>query len=173
MALRQCFKTFGARLTKLSNADLAIWLLNGLTLCVNEPYHAMQGFRGDHFHMCDVGKGANICILGSIKAMVYMESSPSLFSPLKLGSPIPHPKISVRNATSTEHACSIPTHVSFVDTNWKQGPWQNGLHWEKENISVIVMLIEDATVRLGGKGGGLCVCTSFDLSIVLPYIFHL
>lgn len=115
MALRQCFKTFGVRLTKLGNADLATWLLNGLTLCVNEPYHALQGFRGDHFRMCDIEKGTNICVLGSIKARVYVESGPFLFSPLKLGSPVPHLKI--HNDTSTEHACGIPHHVSFADTN--------------------------------------------------------
>lgn len=139
--------------------------------CENEPYHAMQGFRGDHLHKGDVGKETDIPVLKSIKAKVYIKNSSSLFPPLKLGSPIPHSKIS---ANSTEHSCSIPTHVSFADTNWKQGPWQNGLHWEKENISVIVMLIEDAIVRLEGEGrGGLYVCTSFDLSMVLPYIFYL
>lgn len=113
----------------------------------------MQGFRGDHFHMHDVGKGTNLCVLGSIETSVYTESSPSLFSPLKLGSLIPHPKIS--NTTSTEHAYSIPTCVPFAGTNWKQRLWQNGLYWEKENISVTVMLLEDAIVRLGGKGGGV------------------
>lgn len=130
----------------------------------------MQSFRGDHFHMHDVGKGTNICLLGSIEASVCMESSPSLFPPLKLGSPIPHPKIS--STTSTESACSIPTRVPFADTNWKQGPWQNGLHWEKENISVIVTLLEVAIVRLGGKGGGI-MCMHLLWCMVLPYIFHL
>lgn len=50
---------------KLGNVGLAIFLLNELTLRVNEPYHAFQGFRGDHFHTCDTGKGTYICVLGS------------------------------------------------------------------------------------------------------------
>lgn len=125
--------------------------------CVNEPYRARQDFRGDHLHKCDVGKGTNMCVLGSIKEKAYIKSHSSLFSPLKLDSPIPHPKISDHSATSAEHACSIPTYVSFADTNWKRGPWQNGVHWEKENISVIVMLI-------GKRRGVVCM--------YLPWFIH-
>lgn len=96
-----------------------------------------------------------------------MESSTSLFSLLNLALPSPTPKSAWVMLPPLNTPIVFPP-MSFADTNWKRGPWQNGQNWMKENISVIVMLIEDAIVRMGGNGGVLCVCTSFDY----PWYFH-
>lgn len=128
------------------------------------PSRALEGTTFTHVIQ---GKEFTSVSLGALEQGFIWRAIPP-FPHWNFDSLIPHPKISVRNATSREHACSIPTHESFADTNWKHGPWQNGLHLEKENISVIVMLIEDAIVRLGGKERGYVYAPLW----IYPWYFH-